>query len=611
VFGSRLLPIEAGFRSANDLAAIDALFTHEPDAWDSVAEQWLEFDHQHQGSSGTASARLDLYRFDTAQLIASIPIDSTVDWAPQRFDLAAVATFQGGGTYYYTLTQTAMGAGAGFIRIRNVGVRYGVAAPGSPLVEPFHVGQTVGEARPLSLFALWPMKAYPAAGALAPVWPTSLPTKDRYWISMAGRDGTSTSDAWAEVERATLWRWDPALDGGAVSMALEVAGEIVPTLGAGETPRYHLALFYASSGDLVRGSIVDVEVSGTMLLTSGAFLVRPNEDVVAKVRRVAGSTGSLKYVAVRLVVTVTGGASSPLVRSCSAEALTTRRAEVTGATWSKSGDGQPHVHGAVDHRTYLEASMANSGSGGQAEARLRNGATATTLATLVEAGATKVRARSADLRATMEADGVALDDPLAPHDWNGEVDVRGSTAGAKGDVTAAQLIATVRSDPISDLASLGAGWVLFKPSRDADLAAGWKMPSTKNADQAALWRIFKAATVDQSCAWRIALPVNLDRADQWRLLARLQQDQAAQWRLHGVLDEDRLMRWKLQESRNLNRTVLWRLTGARNENRSASWVTIGFTTSTYDRDGAATWRLALVPQLDRAAQWRLVIAGGL
>lgn len=607
MYGGRFLPIEAGYRQASDLAAIRALFTHDPTAWDSVAEQWLEFDHQHQGASGTAAARLDLYRQDTGQLIASVPVDSTTAWQPQRFDLAAVATFQGGGTYYYTLTQTATGAGAGFIRLRNVGVRYAVAVPGSPRVEPFRVDQVVGDGRTLALFALWPMKAYPVAGALAPTWPSSLPTKDRYWVSLAGRDGSSDSDTWENVERPTYWRWGPELDGGAVSLMLEVAGEVVPDPGATTTPRFHLGLFYVTSGDLVRGSIVDVQVSGSALLTSGAFLVRPNEDVVAKVRRVDGTTGEFQYQAVRLRVTVTGGSGAPIVRSGVAAAASPRRVEVTGTTWENAAEAQPAIHGSISPQAFLEATMANSGSGGQAEVRLRNGATTTLLATLTEAGATMVRARSADLQAALEADGVALDSQVAPHDWNAEVDVRGSTAGAKGDATGVQLIHSLRNDPVSDLVSLGAGWVLLRAGVDLDLAAGWKVPRTRDADGAALWRLIGTRNLDSSSRWRLGGTLNLDRAAQFLLLRARDADGSALWRLIGARNLDRATAWRLVAALNRDRSATWRLTGARNLDQAGAWH-LG---ATKQLDRTSTWSLGPLTlatrNLDVSAQWRVVV----
>lgn len=589
--GSRALPLDPGERAAGDTTLVPALFTWNPNAWDQAAGVFAEFEARDASGAGLTGT-LAFYVHATDQLVASYQFGLPADTSWHRFARAL-----GGLALVPGTTYRAEWNGNTNLKQRNLVLRAYVSVPGSPAMLNAGVGQSVGDGRTLSLWPLFPVRVYREGDAGEPRMPASLPTKDRAWVSMSGAAGTYSATTWTELDAATLWEYRPNDWGGAVAFQLEVvaAGDY----GGSTYSRWLVALHYAATGELVPGSVVEVDGNTAALRSSGSFQLRGNEAVVAKVVRIGSAAAALSVTSVRLAVTSTGGAATPILRTCAVEPLAHADLDATGTTWEDALDeARPMVAGSVDWTTHVEATMARTGSAGNAEVRLVNRQTATTLATLTESGATATLQRSADLRSAMEADGVVRDSPESLAYWRAGVDVRGDAAGVVGELRALHLATVTRHDPVSNTASVAGGWALDLPDQDEDAAAAWSLAAVFDADLPAAWSVQAGRNLNRTAAWAVATTPDQDAAAAWLLDLEMDEDLAAAWALDFTASASLPAAWRVARPRNLSGPAAWRVQFQADADLAAAWVMLRRV------DLAAAWNVRLVDRdVDRGGAW--------
>jgi len=609
MYGSRAQPLEPGERSGSDSTLPPAVFTWRPNIWDDKPTSWIELEAQDSvaaGGTGAVQLRVDSGGLLLRQWTVGLPADT--DWHRQRLNLSGIPLTSGTDYRVEWVAATTL-------KIRNAVVRHVVGTPGAPDVQNPCVGQAVGDGRTLALWPLYPLESYAEGAAEQPRYPVALPTGDRSWVALNGSTGTASGATWAEVPDATLWQYRPDEWGGAVDFTLQVvaAGDYG---GTGIFSQWLVGLFYAGANELIPGSLVEVEGNDAGLRVSGSFQLRGNEPVVAKVIRYHPTSAALTITSVRLQVTSTGGSSTPMLRSCALEPLLLDAGTVTGKTWEdRVQNTRPRVAGSVDSLQYLEATLARSGSAGNAELQLVNRATATVLTTLTESGATAALVRSGDIRGALETDGILLDSPEASRDWQAGLDLRGDGAGVVGEARTAHLATVTRHDPVSDEVSVAGGWLLDLADADLDLTADWALDTEQDLDLTAAWSLDSGLDVDLTAAWAVATTSDVDLTAAWVLdLAALDVDLSAQWALQATLDSDLAGAWVVAAPVDLDAPAAWLVAFTSDLDLTAGWAMIaqldlpagwGIDAPDQDLDLAAAWALQPSIDLDLAAAWSL------
>lgn len=591
MYGSRSILIEPGERAADDLTLPAGIFTWGPDSWDNAATSSLDFEAQDSGGTGE-SGYLALRVASTNQVVRQwiIGLPADTDWHRYSFDISGIGLTNG-------VDYRVEWSGDTALKIRNLTLRHAVSTPGAPQVANPFVGQAVGDGRTLSLWPLFPVKAYLDGEEGEARYPSQLPTKDKSWATLCGAPGTANATTWAEVPDSGLWSYRPNDWGGAVSFTLEVvaAGDY----GGSTFSRWLVALFYADSNELIPGSIIDIEGNAAALFKSAEFHLRGNEEVVAKVVRIGANTADLSIQAVRLAITSVGGADTPMLKTCGIDTLLGDAGSVTGSTWGEVlALMRTRLAGSVDHQSFLEATMARTGSAGDAELQLLNVATGTTLATLTTTGAAAL-VRSLDLRAAMSMDGLLLDSPEAALSWQAGLELRGDAAGVVGECRMAHLVHVTRHDPVSCEATVVAGWLLALDDSDLDLTAAWVTISGLDLDLTADWSVLAGKNLNVAAAWALGRTPDVDMAAAWEItLPEADLDMAAAWSVQHAIDANLPASWLVAAPVDFDVTSAWKVKFSSDADLAAAWALL------FQVDLPATWAIAQPDKdLDIAAAW--------